>query len=151
MDKYGNNILKDYTKLVFPPKTWAGKYFSLHQHNEPRNKHLPTSSINPFNRESSVLIPLYLAVVAVTTGTNSSLDLEDYYGYPKINIETGVINSFENAEDSEYTFAETFLFLSCYAESYLSFKFYLTPFRPTLWLGLITSFVITLIVISLQA
>ncbi|OXA49072.1 putative glutamate receptor [Folsomia candida] len=148
VDKDEDNILKDFTKLVFLPQTWVGEYFSP---NIPigSNQNLPHRSTNPFSRDVSISIPLYMAVIVVTTGTNSSLDMENVYRrYPKIGIEVGEVNIIQHGQLSEFTLTSGFQFLSCYAESYLSFNFYLTPFQPILWLGLITSFGLTLIVIS---
>lgn len=83
--------------------------------------------------------------VVIVTGSNASLKLDKRRNpYPTIYIDRrGLDPAFQN----EFTYISGLQFLSCYSESYITFDFYLMPFKPTLWLGFITSMLLTFIVL----
>ncbi|OXA42460.1 hypothetical protein Fcan01_22846 [Folsomia candida] len=148
--KYDDKILKGYFGLTPLPIIWYGNYISFDQTENNRgisNKNLPNPSINPLSRDFSISIPLYMAVVIVRR-TNASLEVENTAGrYPKVFIESANVVTISNGQLNEYTYTSGLLFLSCYAESYITFDFYITPFQPTLWLAFITSMLLTFIVL----
>ncbi|OXA42221.1 hypothetical protein Fcan01_22781 [Folsomia candida] len=153
-------VLANFWKLVTLPKAWSGTYGPIDRQEEYGtllNKDLPHPRTNPFGRENSINIPLYMAVIIVT-GTNASLEFEQgSISYPIVTIETREVDSFQYQKLSEYslqyqrlsefTYTSGYQFLTCYAESYLSFDFYLTPFQPTLWVSFLISVLLTFMVL----
>lgn len=127
---------------------WLAEYISLEQTESNRgfsNKNLPPHSTNPFRRDFSTSIPLYMAVTIIAV-TNASLELEaTSHTYPKLGIETRFLYRSDGGQLNEFTYISGLQFLSCYSESYITFYFYLTPFEPMLWLGLVVSLLIIFI------
>ncbi|OXA53530.1 hypothetical protein Fcan01_11510 [Folsomia candida] len=133
---YDNKILKEYSALATIPQIWTVEYFSLEEsgiRHEIRMKIIPQRSFNPFSRNGSISIPLYMAV-AIVAATNSSLEIEANGRFPKIVIETAGVgpDMLWDGDLYEFVYTDGYQFLSCYAESYLTFEFYWMPFKPML-------------------
>ncbi|OXA46203.1 hypothetical protein Fcan01_19288 [Folsomia candida] len=84
----------------------------------------------------------------IVAATNSSLEIETNGRYPTIDIETPYVGQdlLFDEELYEFVYSNGYQFLSCYAESYLTFEFYWMPFKPTLWIGFFASMTLTFIV-----
>ncbi|OXA39836.1 hypothetical protein Fcan01_25339 [Folsomia candida] len=145
----GANILKAYLEVAVSPEIWFGDYFSLHpieSHLAFNNKFIPHPSINPFTPGFSVFIPLYIAV-SIVSRTNASLRLDNMRGtYARLGIEAEM-DGIPYGRLNEFTHHSGLQFLSCYSESYITFDFYLMPFKPQLWIAFIISMAITFLVL----
>lgn len=133
--------LKDNWKLADPPQIWTARYAPYNINEVDRvhkNKDLPHPLANPFSRDIYISIPLYKAVVIVT-GANATLKLDINYTYPIYTTILIDMSTLDPSFHNEFTHIGGMKFLSCYAEPYITFDFYLMPFQPMLWLCFIMS------------
>lgn len=135
------STLLDYGKLRGPPKTWDATFWSSEVKFK-TVKQIPRPDMNPFDLDSPHPIDFYMAVAVVTTGTNSTISIN--YSGPHIFVE--IHYGFGTGVDRELANIIGDKFLTCYSEEYLSFDFYIAPFKMNLWLGLGISLVITCII-----
>ncbi|OXA37085.1 hypothetical protein Fcan01_28140 [Folsomia candida] len=144
-------ILAHYGMLTPLQEIWMGSYF-------PSNRklryliptsNLPHPSLNPFDGKTSTSMPLYMAVILVKTGRNATLILQQsWYDDPHVEVETNLYIFHTAGMLSEFTYSTGYQFLSCYGDSYITFDFYVTPFQPAVWLGLLSSLLLTFMVLS---
>ncbi|XP_035702480.1 uncharacterized protein LOC118433999 [Folsomia candida] len=135
VDKMGN-LITTFINLSAPPKYWyfIVEDFDLQKANFTMDIKLVNdiNVLNPFNRSLPYTVEhLAQAVFRKANATLVGLqitkrariglyDIKEYHwDYTTVNLR----------------FAG-FEFLTCYAESYLSFRFYVDPFQPDLWVGL---------------
>ncbi|OXA54381.1 hypothetical protein Fcan01_11140 [Folsomia candida] len=144
-------ILADYERLTPLQEIWMGSYVpsSRRLRYLIPTRNLPHPSLNPFDGKTSTSMPLYMAAILVKTGRNATLILQQsWYDDPHVEVETNLYIFHTEGMLSEYTYSTGFQFLSCYADSYITFDFYVTPFQPGVWLGLVSSLLLTFMVLS---
>ncbi|OXA64831.1 hypothetical protein Fcan01_00476 [Folsomia candida] len=144
-----DNLVTIFIKLSMPPKYWcfAVKQFNLQKDSFKIDITLVNNidPFNPFDRSNPYTVE-HLAQ-AVFRKANATLFSEGSQIIKLAQFEL------EDITEDHWVYTTVnlkfvgFQFLTCYVESYLTFRFYLDPFQPNLWVGLgICLFLITAIV-----
>ncbi|OXA37083.1 putative glutamate receptor [Folsomia candida] len=145
--KNKDNFMKQYETLESVPSTWVGHYEIQFKK---ENQNLPPPSANPFDTKLALSIPVYIAVIIVSS-SNATFTLTDNYRKTDMYIEKPENIVDHDDELSELVSASGMQFLSCYTEPYMNFNFYLMPFKPELWCSLIFSVILSCLSISLYS
>ncbi|OXA45922.1 uncharacterized protein LOC118437747 [Folsomia candida] len=144
-----DNAIRTFINFTTPPKYW-GFYLldmELRKDNSAINITLVNDidPFNPFNRSRPYTVEhLAQAVFRKANTTLTSADSK-LINYAEIGLGDILLLHWDTTTVN-LKFSG-FQFLTCHAESYLSFRFYVDSFQPDLWIGLgICLFVITAIV-----
>ncbi|OXA41163.1 DNA-directed RNA polymerase subunit beta'' [Folsomia candida] len=143
-------ILASYERLTPQQEIWVGSYnpSNMKEDDFIEIKKLPHPSLNPFDGKTYISMPLYMAAIVVESGRNATLVLKRWWDHgpfvvANMEVETNLYVRNDEGMLSEYTYSTGYQFLSCYADSYITFDFYVTPFHPAVWLALISSLLLT--------
>lgn len=103
-------------------------------------------SLNPFDHLSSQSINIYLMFTVLKQGNVS------YFLRPTSFGGLIFLGNIKDVPNDIATFVVTgrsgYSFLSCCSKSQITFEFYITPFEPSLWIGLLVTFVILVIILQ---
>ncbi|OXA37082.1 hypothetical protein Fcan01_28143 [Folsomia candida] len=144
-------ILAGYERFTPLQEIWVGSYNTLNrkERDSIEIRNFPQSSLNLFDGKNYKSIPLYMAAILVETGRNATLIFQrNWDDDPHVEVETKLYIYNEEGMRWEYTYSTGYKFLSCYADTYITFDFYVTPFQPAVWVGLLASLLLTFMVLS---
>lgn len=113
------------------------------------------NQINPFNRETSYSMQHLIQLVFRKANFTLKFQPSDDFCYEMPEFK---VNSQIDTFDIKLAWTSILLvtkingysYLSCYADKYISFQFYLAPFKPAMWSVLIISFFMVISVLSLS-
>lgn len=135
-----NNILEIFQNARRPPRVWVtsgynlglytGEYTALRQ------------NPNPMNRLGKIYTVHLYHILAVFSKDNASLLDGSSVGQPVFELGAYDLDHVQRvgSEILIMTGVDGYSFLTCYSREAITFEFYVTPFQPELWYGVLTTY-----------
>ncbi|OXA38616.1 Glutamate receptor U1 [Folsomia candida] len=144
-----DNAIMTFINLATPPKYWYFDVRSLSKQKDNFGINITLVNdidpFNPFDRSQHYTVEHLAQAMFRKANATLATAVSERINYAEIVLEE--ISYFQYDRTMVNLKFSGFQFLTCYAESYLSFRFYVDPFQPDLWIGLgICLFVITAII-----
>lgn len=145
-----SNVLQIFLKERESPKKWAtyGYHLDMYKYLHISGLNTLIQNSNPMSRGGNTFSTHLYHIQAVFSKHNISLTEYDgayMYSDPTPSVLFGVsITRGNQLRDDDEVFILTgfhgFSFLTCYSKDSITFEFYLTPFEPEIWYGLLAAY-----------